>query len=183
MRIGRGGNDPGSGGIDEVRLWSVARTQEQINSTKCLKYPSTFSSSAGLKAIWHFDSTYVDSVSGYNGTATSVNVGFDTASLPCVITNLTGNTNNVPDKFSLSQNYPNPFNPTTKINFNIPAQNFVTLKVYDISGREIETLISRELNVGSYIVDFNGDNLSSGVYFYRLQAGDFIEVKRMILLK
>lgn len=183
MRIGRGGSDPGSGAIDEVRLWSVARTQSQIDSSKCLKYPSQFGSVAGLKAVWHFDSTFVDSVSGYSGTPTSASVGFDTASLPCVLTNLTGNSNILPQSISLKQNYPNPFNPTTKISFDIPKQDFVSLKVYDITGREVETLISRQLNAGTYLVDFDGSQLSSGVYFYKLQAGNFVEVKRMILLK
>jgi hypothetical protein len=182
MRIGRGGNDPGSGAIDEVRLWSVARTQSQIDSNKCLKYPSQFGSTAGLKAVWHFDSTFVDSVSGYNGTPMTANVGFDTASLPCILTNLTGN-NYLPESISLKQNYPNPFNPTTKISFDIPKQDFVTLKVFDITGREVQTLINSQLNAGSYVIDFNGSNLASGVYFYRLQTDGFVDVKRMILLK
>lgn len=183
MRIGRGGSDPGSGGIDEVRLWSVARTQSEINSTKCLKYPSQFGSTAGLKGLWHFDSTYVDSVSGYNGTPMTASVGFDTVTLPCVVTNITGNGNIIPDAYSLEQNYPNPFNPSTRIRFDIPKQSFVTLRVYDITGREIESLISRQLNAGSYIADFTADKLSSGVYFYSLQAGEFVQVKKMILLK
>ncbi|HLT24099.1 MAG TPA: S8 family serine peptidase [Ignavibacteria bacterium] len=183
MRIGRGGSDPGSGAIDEVRLWSVARTQSEINSSKCLKYPSQFGSTAGLKALWHFDSTFVDSVSGYNGTPMTASVGFDTATLPCVITNISGNNNILPEEFSLMQNYPNPFNPTTKIRFDIPKQSFVTLKVYDVAGREVESLISRQLNAGTYIADFTAKNLSSGVYFYSLQAGDFVQVKKMVLLK
>ena len=91
--------------------------------------------------------------------------------------------NIVPAEYSLSQNYPNPFNPNTKINFALPKQGFVTLKIYDITGREIKTLVNEIKQAGYYTVDFNGSNLSSGVYFYKIQTGDFSSVKRMVLVK
>lgn len=83
----------------------------------------------------------------------------------------------------LSQNYPNPFNPSTKINFSIPKAGFVTLKVYDMLGREVKTLVSDQLTAGEYVSEFDGALLSSGTYFYRIQAGDFVETKRMVLVK
>ncbi len=90
-----------------------------------------------------------------------------------------------PNHFILYQNYPNPFNPTTKIKFDIPAnivgQTF--LSVYDITGREIQTLVNESLQPGSYEVTFDGSNLASGVYFYRIQSEDFVSVKRMVLIK
>jgi len=85
--------------------------------------------------------------------------------------------------FILYQNYPNPFNPNTKITFTIPSAQFVNLKVYDILGNEIAALVNKELNAGSYIVDFNGVQLSSGIYIYKLQAGNFQKSQKMILLK
>jgi len=88
-----------------------------------------------------------------------------------------------PKSFELHQNYPNPFNPVTKINFALPKQGFVTLKIYDITGREMQTLVSEVKQAGYYTVDFNGASLSSGVYFYKIQAGDFLSVKRMVLVK
>jgi len=88
-----------------------------------------------------------------------------------------------PEKFMISQNYPNPFNPTTKINFALPKQGFVTLKIYDITGREMQTLVREVKQAGYYSVDFNGASLSSGVYFYRIQSNDFVSVKRMVLIK
>ena len=88
-----------------------------------------------------------------------------------------------PEKFSLSQNYPNPFNPTTKINFAIPKQGFVTLKVYDILGKEVTTLVNEVKTAGSYSVDFNGNNFSSGVYFYKIEVNGFTDAKKMILVK
>ena len=90
---------------------------------------------------------------------------------------------NIPDNYTLSQNYPNPFNPVTKINFEIKKNNFVTLKVYDIVGKEVEVLVNKNINAGKYEVTFNGARLSSGVYFYKLTAGEFSDVKRMILIK
>ena len=85
--------------------------------------------------------------------------------------------------YELEQNYPNPFNPTTKIKYQIPELSFVTLKVYDVLGNEIETIACQEKPAGSYEIEFNADALTSGIYFYRLQAGNFVETKKMVLLK
>jgi hypothetical protein len=95
------------------------------------------------------------------------------------------NTNHILEsiKCELLQNYPNPFNPVTKINYSIENQVFVTLKIYDILGREVKTLVNEVKIPGNYIVEFNGSELSSGVYFYRIIAGDFNAVKRMVLIK
>ena len=88
-----------------------------------------------------------------------------------------------PDKYELSQNYPNPFNPSTKINFSLPKQGFVTLKIYDMLGKEVAELVSEVKPAGVYAVDFNASALASGVYFYRIQSLDFVETKRMMLIK
>jgi photosystem II stability/assembly factor-like uncharacterized protein len=88
-----------------------------------------------------------------------------------------------PKVFALSQNYPNPFNPLTKISLSLPSKSFVSLKIFDLLGREVETLISEELSAGSYVRQWNAINMPSGIYFYRLQADSFIETKKLILLK
>jgi hypothetical protein len=105
-----------------------------------------------------------------------------------------------PSSFSLSQNYPNPFNPSTKIKFQIPllggnkGVGFITLKVYDVLGREVATLVNEEKQPGVYEVEFNPasgignlpagrQGLASGIYYYQLKANDFVETKKMILLK
>jgi photosystem II stability/assembly factor-like uncharacterized protein len=85
--------------------------------------------------------------------------------------------------FELYQNYPNPFNPVTNIQYDLPKNVFVSVKIYDLLGREIKTLVNEYKNAGSYIVNFNGSELSSGIYFYRIQAGSFVQVKRMGLIK
>jgi len=89
----------------------------------------------------------------------------------------------VPGVYSLAQNYPNPFNPTTNISYAIPAESFVTLKVFDILGQEVATLVNEFQNPGTYMVDFNAADFANGAYFYRLQAGNFTDVKKMVLMK
>jgi len=91
--------------------------------------------------------------------------------------------NEIPKQFSLSQNYPNPFNPVTSIEFSLPERDFVSLKMYDATGREIEVLVKSELNPGTYRAKWNAANYSSGIYFYKISAGSFTETKRMILIK
>jgi|WetSurMetagenome_2_1015567.scaffolds.fasta_scaffold23244_1 hypothetical protein len=89
----------------------------------------------------------------------------------------------IPNVYQLYQNYPNPFNPITKINFDIPKQGLVTIKVFDILGREVKTLINEVKAPGKYSIDFNGMELSSGVYFYKLESNGFMDIKRMVLIK
>jgi hypothetical protein len=93
------------------------------------------------------------------------------------------NTLKVPTKFSLSQNYPNPFNPSTTIEFSLPKSEYVELKVYNILGKEVSTLVSNKLNQGNHTYTFDGKNLASGIYYYQLVAENYREVKKMILLK
>lgn len=89
----------------------------------------------------------------------------------------------LPSAFFLHQNYPNPFNPTTKISWQSPIGSHQTLKVYDLLGNEIATLVDEEKPVGVYEINFNASNLASGIYFYKIQAGSFVQTKKMILLR
>jgi hypothetical protein len=108
------------------------------------------------------------------------------------VTSLESDQDGLPENFLLAQNYPNPFNPATTIAYQVPEKSFVTLKVYDALGNEVVTLVNEEKLEGNYEVVFNGHsgksatggrNLSSGIYFYRLQAGELIKTKKMILMK
>jgi hypothetical protein len=89
----------------------------------------------------------------------------------------------VPGTFKLTQNYPNPFNPSTTINFSVPAKGFVSLKIYDVTGRMIADLVNQDMIAGEYKYDFNASNLNSGVYFYTLRGDNFSETKKMMLIK
>ncbi len=93
------------------------------------------------------------------------------------------NEDQIPTQYSLSQNYPNPFNPSTTIQFSVPSSEFVTLKVYDVLGNEVATLVNEEKPAGSYLVEFNASYLSSGIYFCKIQAGNFSETKKLTLMK
>jgi len=100
-----------------------------------------------------------------------------------ILTDVSSEKNNVPVVYSLSQNYPNPFNPATIINYQVAKPGNVTLKIFDILGREVATLINGQKPAGSYSVSFNGSSLSSGIYFYQIKAGSYTAIKKMVLLK
>ena len=91
--------------------------------------------------------------------------------------------NLVPAEYSLEQNYPNPFNPLTEINFSLPQTTNVTLKVYDVMGSEVATLLEDQMEAGKHSVIFNAANISSGVYYYTIVTEKFIQTKKMLLLK
>ncbi|MGD8306734.1 MAG: T9SS type A sorting domain-containing protein [Ignavibacteria bacterium] len=123
---------------------------------------------------------YVDNLTSF---------GVDPFTIPGLQTKLTDEIVSVqgdeiaPVSFTLKQNYPNPFNPTTKIRYEIPKRSFVTLKVCDILGKEVVTLVSEEKIQGNYEVNFDASSLTSGIYFYQLIAGFLIETKKMVLVK
>ena len=99
------------------------------------------------------------------------------------VTNLNISENHQPESFKLFQNYPNPFNPGTIINYTLPNSGNVTLKIYNILGDEVATLINEVKPAGNYEVEFNANGLASGIYFYQLKAGEFVQTKKMILMK
>jgi len=100
-----------------------------------------------------------------------------------IVVSVDDENNSLPEQFSLEQNYPNPFNSSTKIRYQIPELSFVAIKIYDVLGNEITTLVNQEKPIGNYEVEFDADALSSGIYFYRLKAGNFVQTKKMILMK
>ncbi len=89
----------------------------------------------------------------------------------------------IPGTFNLMQNYPNPFNPSTTISFSLPSKSFVSLKIFDVIGNEIATIVNQELSAGNYTKQWNAENMSSGVYYYQLKAGNFSETKKLVLLR
>ena len=126
----------------------------------------------------------IDLTDGAGGCPTGWAVGTGT------ITKMTGSptgiisySGEVPSTYLLKQNFPNPFNPTTNINFSIPKSGFVTLKVYNMAGMEVATLLNENKTAGNYIVGFNAANLPSGAYFYRIETGNYTDTKKMLLIK
>lgn len=144
----------------------------------------------------HFQNVKITALSGVqvrNATidTSNVNINITNGRPPYIleingyVNSVTGVGNNlsIPTGFSLSQNYPNPFNPSTKIKYSIPKSSIVSIKLFDILGREIKTLVQKEEKAGTYEINLNANDLSSGIYFYRIKAGNFTASKKMILLK
>ena len=123
--------------------------------------------------------TYVDNVSGGKFYYRLKQVDFSGSYEYSNVVEVTS----VPLKFNLSQNYPNPFNPSTKISYSLPKESYVTLKVYDVLGKEVATLVNEKESAGNYEIDFDASGFSSGIYYYKLVAGNFSQVKKMILIK
>ncbi|MCE1166360.1 MAG: T9SS type A sorting domain-containing protein [Bacteroidetes bacterium] len=118
--------------------------------------------------------------SGYTGAAAVTNTQIFTEIVTGISNPINGET---PSKYAISQNYPNPFNPVTKINYALPKSGLVTMKVYDILGKEVATLVNEVKNAGYYSVEFNASTLASGMYFYRIETNGFNEVRKMMLIK
>jgi len=235
-----------NGVIDEVRIWNVARTQEEIQSSM---YKELFGTEQGLVGYWKFnegigDTAFDKSPYGNNGilqggvswsdssapifslpdwlnltpgsgtcvpnSAIDLPVTFDATELDTgdyyfnlrilsndpfhpeviipvhmLVSNVVGIRDELtlPTEFNLEQNYPNPFNPSTTIKYGIPERTFVELRIYDILGREVEVLVNEEKEAGYYKVNYDAAKLASGIYIYRLQAGSFVETKKMVLMK
>jgi hypothetical protein len=150
----------------------------QCATTSPSNYPLAHTTVTGNRRVW--------SVGGcpfapYASAGTNVlNCG---AYISIVTGNNTHINSQVPNEYRLEQNYPNPFNPVTKISFDIPKTGFVSIKVFDVLGKEIKTLVNEVKNPGSYTVDFDGISLASGTYFYRLESNGFVSTKKMIFIK
>ena len=170
---------PYEGIIDEFRIWDIARSESEIQSTM---EQTLNGNEAGLVAYWKFD----EGSGTVTNDATANNNPGTISGATWVVSNITDveqTDGKLPANYSLEQNYPNPFNPSTKINYSIPTSEFVTLKVYDVLGNEVSTLVNEVKSAGSYEVELNASGLSSGIYFYMLQTNSFVETKKMILLK
>jgi hypothetical protein len=179
-----GETTPGAIAQDSIYIWSVTDSTwlPQIlvgrGANSASNYWGVISSSVvGNKIkIW---------IPGgfYPTTVTTTKLFCLTDSMGCVITGNSNNTSAVPSVYKLSQNYPNPFNPVTRIEYSVPVKSIVSLKLYDITGRLIKVLINDFKNPGNYSYEFNGSDLSSGVYFYKLDGLNYSDSKKMILVK
>ena len=154
------------------------------NNTTYTTYSPVYASTTSANMMAAYST---DLISGDGCTAAWTATAYNYRPNTCfTITPLSGAGNNsslIPGTYSLSQNYPNPFNPVTQVKYDLPKEGFVTLKVYDVLGREVSKLVNEVKTPGSYIVDFDGTSFSSGVYFYKLEVNGFSDVKRMMLIK
>jgi hypothetical protein len=183
----------GSGGGDIVYIYDSSGTKDLMYTSGSISTPGVFTPPESISEHAPQSSVrnYIPFLMEFYDAAGDVGavwVGLDGSNRRVYFDRLeaiTGlkNIGNTPAVYSLSQNYPNPFNPSTKIDFVIPEAGFVIIKVYDILGREVASLINKEMKTGSYTVDFDASALSTGVYFYKLSSGSFTDTKKMILVK
>jgi len=195
-----------NGGLCEIRLWNVVRSNAQILETMNvqLNEPYLQNADSGLVGYWKLDMLEdlgigADGADDVRDYSYKQNHG-DTYGVPAILTDVTNDPENIVNQFKLEQNYPNPFNPVTTIRYTIPTPpsssplakgrnevGFVTLKVYDVLGNEVATLVNEEKSAGTYEVMFNPESSirypASGIYFYQLKAGNYLETKKMILMK
>jgi hypothetical protein len=136
------------------------------------------------KAYWNYQLVKNDGSLGIHNPFYVVNILLASIS-PISVKQISGE---VPNKFELAQNYPNPFNPTTTIKFNIAKTSNVSIKIYDLTGKLVNTIVNQKMNPGKYDVKWTSTNsegkfVASGVYFYRIETGEFTDTKKMILVK
>jgi hypothetical protein len=175
-----------NGLVDEVRIWNIARSQQQIQSTMTDTLSALYyeeDSDSGLVAYWRFDE---DSGSATLDLAANQNHGivngaiFVTSDAMLKTEELPGH---VPGTYELSQNYPNPFNPFTMINYQLPMINDVDLSIYNLLGQKVVTLVNERQQAGHHQVEWDASGFASGVYYYRIEAEEFVDVKKMILIR
>jgi hypothetical protein len=172
---------PGTGNIQGLcgvgSKWWVGRANIVYQSTNNGTAWTTAFTASGTSQIWNMTIARTGSPYIYAGRVNGTILKYGGLVLGTPVNNA------VVTDYSLNQNYPNPFNPTTSISFAIPQNGFVSLKVYNMLGKEVATLVNGNLNSGQHNYNFNASNLASGVYFYKLEAGNFSEVKKMSLIK
>ena len=164
--------------IDSVKGWSCGVSNSISRSTN--GGVSWITSSHLPTSTKYFSIYFTDSLNGWTVGENGIILKTTTGG---VLTNFSNISSEIPEKFSLSQNYPNPFNPRTVISYELRVTSFAKLIVYDVLGNEVATLVNDKQSAGTYSVEFDGSGFASGVYFYKLEAGEFSETKRMVLLK
>ena len=171
-------------------LYSVSSSVQNANWLIACGGNGTIIKSTDGGVVWFLQST-PNTETLYSALAASNNIHFAVGSNGIILKTTDGggdpvtveDDQKIPVDFELRQNYPNPFNPSTTINFLIPEASFVSLKVFNSLGEEVKTLVAKELSTGNYKYYWDAKNFTSGFYFYKIQAGDFFETKKMILIK
>jgi len=164
--------------LDDSATMSVINATAPFTGT--FKPQSPLSIFNGVPAKGEWELRIYDRAAGNTGTLQQWSMKVIMSTNPTGINEIGSTT---PNEFSLSQNYPNPFNPSTSIRYRVSSISNVSLKVYDVLGKEVATLVYEEKPAGNYEVQFDGSNLSSGVYFYQLKSGEYIDTKKFVLLK
>jgi hypothetical protein len=180
------GGSPSSAQYDKLEIIGSATLDGNLNISLVNNFVPALGDT--FKVLTY--SSYTGNFSAINGLNTGTGISFDTVftSTALLLVTVTAsdieeNLISIPKEYALAQNYPNPFNPSTKINYQIPELSFVTIKVYDVLGGEVATLVNEEKPADTYELTWYAEQLPSGIYFYQLKGGEFIETKKMVLIK
>jgi len=181
------------GDIDELRIWNIARSKIQATMNDTLGPEYYLTADSGLIGYWRFNKLenlgigndgLTDDLRDLSINGNHGDLAGDAMLVPSdVLVGIAENLMVIPIKFFLSQNYPNPFNPSTKITFALAQPAIVTLEVYNTLGQKVATLLKKRVPAGNHEIEFNAHNLPSGIYYYKIQTGEFRDVKKMVLLK
>ena len=187
-----------SGGIDVAVLYGMLEPADVFTHVEfgelTHSFPKPFVNDT---VIWNFkyiapDSSMIDTIYSLANSVNGDGIPFPQvdlwnfgANFPVSVIDIPVSVEDetIPARFQLSQNYPNPFNPVTSIQYAVSSQQFVSLKVYDVLGNEVATLVNEEKSADSYVVRFDGQRLTSGIYIYKLETNNYLDVKKMILMK
>lgn len=168
--------------LDTGIVLQTLTTTRQLSEGKLIKEDQmSWSYSYGLGLVFQTDVNLATLLP--NWTMQLVYAKIDGKEYGSVPVSVSTRDKRIPTTFALSQNYPNPFNPTTTVSFDLPSRLLVSLKVFDLLGKEVSSIVSEELEAGSYTREWNAADIPCGVYFYRLQAGNFNETKKLLVLK
>lgn len=177
--VNQGGTE--STNIEEMLSFTDGPESPISQVTTYYQDPSTISGFLDTTGHADFDFSYETTAQSYTAGTSGQPLG--DLNWFGIATGIKNYVTSTPNSFSLSQNYPNPFNPTTVIEYSVPSNSFVSVKVYDVLGKEVATLVNSEQHAGLHKLNFNAANLPSGIYFYKLQSGSFVKTNKMILLK
>ncbi len=164
-------------------IWKLIATTSGNNTEAELKWDSTTVPQGITLMLIDLGNTKTQVNMSMTGTYRFIINNTDSLQITSSITGISQQPVLIPTVYALSQNYPNPFNPTTIIKYSVPKAGLVTIKVFDVLGREVSTLVNQEKMPGNYNAEFDAGSLASGIYFYRMKAGNFVDTKKLVLLK
>ena len=187
----KGRVSPGAVVLDE-KIYAIGGTDGTSTANGVERYDPDLNKWAVIdtiptKMVYHCANVFNNKIYIFGGSKTYISSGLTPThavySYYPYTSSVESKKNIIPEHFMLSQNYPNPFNPSTTIHYSIPEQSHVTIKVFDVRGRELATLVNGQQPKGNFEIEFDATELTSGVYFYKIQTGDFVDTKKMILLR
>jgi hypothetical protein len=161
----------------------ITKIKDKVTANEGTGTPSSSWTKEDLSAYWNAQTAQEDKSMGIHNPKYIVTALLGAMKSLGIVTAVNDEVETIPNEYTLYQNYPNPFNPTTNIRFSLPQSGNVKVVIYDAIGKQVETLVNNELNAGTHTISWNASGLASGIYLCRIEAGSFVQVNKMLLLK